>query len=96
MTTLQRPIVKLAILPVEAAQVISRSSGLLKTGQDEKNLKHVYEGHVNTDMTYSQFRDLCSSCWIVDKYGFLFIDKDSNLHESRYRKGFDSYNVTNA
>ena len=26
--------------------------------QDERNLKHVYEDHVNTDISYTQFRDL--------------------------------------
>ena len=50
--------------------------------QDERNLKHVYEDHVNTDMTYTQFRD---------KYGFVFIDKDSELTNGRYRKGFDCF-----
>ena len=59
--------------------------------QDERNLKHVYEDHVNTDMTYTQFRDLCSACWNADKYGFVVIDKDSELTNGRYRKGFDCF-----
>lgn len=58
--------------------------------QDEMNLKHVYDDHVNTDMTYAQFKNLCSACW-NDKYGFLVIDKDSELDGGRYRKGFDCF-----
>ena len=59
--------------------------------QDEKNLKHVYEDHVNTDMTYNNFRDLCSACWNGEKYGFVVMDKDSDLNKGRYRKGFDCF-----
>lgn len=58
--------------------------------QDDTNLKHIYNDHVNTDMTFDIFRKLCSECW-QDKYGFLVIDKDSPLNEGRYRKGFDSF-----
>lgn len=58
--------------------------------QDDMNLKHVYNDHVNTDMTYADFKTLCSSCW-TDKYGFLLIDKDSDLDKGRYRKGFDCF-----
>ena len=53
------------------------------------NLKHEYTDHVNTDMSYTQFRDLCSSCW--NKYGFLVIDKETALDNGRYRKGFDQF-----
>lgn len=59
--------------------------------QDDTNLRHVYDDHVNTDMTYAQFKDLCSACWDSDKYGFVVIDKDSELNEGRYRKGFDCF-----
>lgn len=58
--------------------------------QDEMNLKHVYDDHVNTDMPYAQFKNLCSACW-SDKYGFVVIDKDSDLNGGRYRKGFDCF-----
>lgn len=59
--------------------------------QDEMNLKHIYDDHVNTDMSYTQFKDLCSACWNDDKYGFVVIDKDSELNNRRYRKGFDCF-----
>lgn len=58
--------------------------------QDDMNLKHVYNDHVNTDMPYDEFKNLCSTCW-ADKYGFIMIDKDSDVDKGRYRKGFDSF-----
>lgn len=60
--------------------------------QDGTNLKHVYNDHVNTDMTYEEFCALCRECW-QRKYGFLVIDKDSELRNGRYRRGFRDYAV---
>lgn len=58
--------------------------------QDDTNLKHVYNDHVNTDMTYNQFKDLCAQVW---KYNnkFVVIEKNSEINNGRYRKGFDSF-----
>jgi hypothetical protein len=42
-------------------------------------------------MTYAQFKDLCSACWSNDKYGFVVIDKESEMDKGRYRKGFDCF-----
>ncbi len=58
--------------------------------QDDMNLKHIYSDHVNTDMSFERFRQLCSLAW-KDKYEFLVISKDSELDEGRYRKQFDNY-----
>lgn len=58
--------------------------------QDDLNLRHVYEDHVGTDMTFDQFKVMCGVIW-KNKYDFLVIDKDSNMNEGRYRKMFDSY-----
>jgi GTPase SAR1 family protein len=55
--------------------------------QDDLNLKHVYDDHVNTDMSFTNFKKICFICW-KDEYGFLVIDKDSNINLGRYRKGF--------
>ena len=63
--------------------------------QDERNLKLIYNDHVNTDMDFLKFRTICSTCWHTDKYGFLVIDKDSDINNGRYRRGFDCYiNIT--
>ena len=59
--------------------------------QDEMNLKHIYDGHVNTDMSYSKFKELCIACWNNDKYDFVVIDKDNEINQGRYRKGFDCF-----
>lgn len=59
--------------------------------QDDMNLKHIYEDHVNTDMNYTDFKTICSTCWNDSKYDFLVIDKDRPLNEGRYRKGFDCF-----
>lgn len=58
--------------------------------QDEMNIKHIYRDHVNPDMAFNTFLDICSKCW-EDRYGFLVISKDDPLDVSRYRKGFDTF-----
>lgn len=58
--------------------------------QDDMNLKHIYNDHVNTDMTFDSFKKVCSECW-KDKYGFLVITKDNDIHKGRYRSKFDTY-----
>lgn len=60
--------------------------------QDGTNLKHVYNDHVNTDMSYETFCSLCRRCW-REKYGFVVIDKDSAMNRGRYRKGFNDYAI---
>ena len=58
--------------------------------QDETNLKHIYNDHVNTDMTYNKFKELCLRFW-DDKHGFLVINKECDLNCGRYRKAFDTF-----
>lgn len=60
--------------------------------QDEVNLKHIYDDHVNTDMTYQNFKNLCSACW-KDKHDFVVIDKDRSMNAGRYRKCFDNFAI---
>jgi hypothetical protein len=45
---------------------------------------------VNGDMSFEKFQALCNNCW-KDSYDFLVINKDCDLHDGRYRKGFDKY-----
>lgn len=61
--------------------------------QDGMNLRHVYNDHVNVDMTLEKFTELCANCW-HKKYGFLVIDKDSPMDRGRYRRGFNEFVVT--
>jgi len=53
-------------------------------------LKHIYNDHVGCDMTFSEFKEICSKAW-EEKYGFLVIDKDSDKHKGRYRINFDQF-----
>lgn len=57
--------------------------------QDDLNLKHLYNDHVNTDVSFDEFKNICAECW-KEKYGFLVINKDC-VRDGRYRKGFDIY-----
>ena len=58
--------------------------------QDDMNLRHIYNDHVNTDMPFGKFKALCSLAW-KDNYGFLTIDKDKAVCKGRYRIGIDSF-----
>lgn len=58
--------------------------------QDVTNLKHVYNNHVASDMSFENFHKLCNKCW-GNQYNFLVINKDCDLNSGRYRKGFDEY-----
>lgn len=58
--------------------------------QDMTNLKHIYNDHVAADMSFNQFKELCSHCW-SDSYGFIVIDKDCEIDNGKYRKGFDQF-----
>lgn len=58
--------------------------------QDATNLKHIYDDHINTDMPFQDFKDLCSTCW-QQSYDFVVVDKDCSLNGGRYRKGFDNF-----
>lgn len=60
--------------------------------QDELNLKKIFSDHVNPDISFSQFLDICKECW-KNKYGFMVIDKDSDISNGRFRKGFDEFTI---
>lgn len=64
---------------------------LLLFKQDELNLKHIYDEHVNNDMSFAQFKDVCNDCWNKGRHTFVVISKDSNLNEGRYRCGLDTF-----
>ena len=61
--------------------------------QDETNLKHVYNEHCSGDMTYTQFKHFCVTCWNRERFTFVVICKDSDRDNGRYRFGFDTYVV---
>lgn len=58
--------------------------------QDDVNLRHVYNEHVNTDMSWIQFREMCSEVW-KDVFSYLVINKDCQKNNGCYRKKFDTF-----
>lgn len=72
-------------------QLISDNANLLLLfKQDEINLKHVYNEHVNSDMSWNTFKDICHKVW-QERHNFLTINKDSELNKGRYRKNLDTF-----
>lgn len=72
-------------------QLIRDNANLLVVfKQDDTNLKHVYDEHVNSDISWSQFKVMCSTIW-KKPHTFLVINKDSAIKNGRYRKGFDVF-----
>ena len=59
--------------------------------QDDLNPRHIFNDHVNTDMSFEDFKKLCSHCWNDERHGFVVIDKTNNINSGRYRKGFDQF-----
>jgi len=59
--------------------------------QDDLNLRHVYDEHVNTDMTFDKFKEVCSICWNSDERGFVLVDKTRAIDNGRYRCGLDTF-----
>lgn len=63
---------------------------LLVFKQDDINMKHIYDEHVNSDMGWADFKKLCCQIW-KHPYSFLLINKDCEINNGRYRKGFDVF-----
>ena len=62
--------------------------------QDLKNLNHIFDDHVGSDMTKEEFKQLCKTVW-EKQHGFLIIDVSSKKHKGKYRSGFDEFYITN-
>lgn len=58
--------------------------------QDDINLRHVYDEHVNTDMSWLKFREMCSKIW-NEPYNYLVINKDCTKNKGCYRLNFDTF-----
>jgi hypothetical protein len=60
--------------------------------QDLKNVNHIYDDHVSTDMPKDEFRKLCKVAW-QRPHGFLVIDLTSKKNYGKYRCGFDEFYI---
>jgi len=68
----------ISVKHMQKYQSILYANLLILFKQDGINMKHVDNDHVNIDMFYKVFCELCRNCW-RQKYGFLVFDKDSAL-----------------
>lgn len=66
------------------------SNFLIIFKQDDVNLKHLFDEHVSSDMSWSQFKKMCSVIW-QQPHSFLVINKDCDINNGRYRKSFDVF-----
>ena len=62
--------------------------------QDNMNLKHIYDDHVITDMSFARFKEIRVQGW-REKYEFLVIDKDRAIDKGRNCKTFDTFFLIN-
>jgi len=60
--------------------------------QDLKNINHIYNDHVSSDMPKDEFRNLCKEAW-KSTHGFVVIDLTSKKHSGRYRKGLGEFYI---
>ena len=60
--------------------------------QDLKNLNHIFDDHVGSDMTKEEFRQLCKTAWET-QHGFVIIDLSSKKHNGKYRSGIGEFYI---
>ena len=60
--------------------------------QDLKNINHIFNDHVSTDMSKDEFRKLCDKAW-EKPHGFVVIDLSSKKDNGKYRCGLDSFYI---
>jgi len=60
--------------------------------QDAKNLSHIYQDHVASDMLASEFKNFCYERW-QKPHGFITLDLSSSKNNGRYRHGLDEFYI---
>ena len=62
--------------------------------QELKNLNHIFEDHVGSDITDEECRQLCKVAW--EKLNvFVIIDLSSKTHNGRYESGLGEFYTPN-
>ena len=59
-----------------------------------KNLNHIFNDHVGSDVTKEDFRQLCKTAG-EKQQGFVIIDLSSKEHNSKYRSVLDEFYISN-
>ena len=62
--------------------------------QDLKNLNHIFDDHVASDMNKEEFRQLCRTAW-EKQHGFVVFDISSKKHNGKYRNVHDEFYIPN-
>ena len=60
--------------------------------QDSKNINHIYNDHVSTNLSMNEFKKLCRKAW-EQPHGFVVIDLTSEKFNGKYRSGFDNFYI---
>ena len=60
--------------------------------QDLKNVNHIYNDHVGSDLLKEEFLKLCKRSW-ERPHGFVVIDLSSKKNEGKYRCGLDEFYI---
>jgi hypothetical protein len=64
---------------------------LLVFHQDRTNLHHIFTDHVEPDVKFEKFVEMCALAWNSRQNGCLMINKECDLDKGRYRIGFDTF-----
>ena len=54
----------------------------LSVSANLKNLNHIFDDHMGSDMTKEEFRQLCKVAW-EKQHGFVIIDLSSKKHNGK-------------
>ena len=60
--------------------------------QDLKNLNHIFEDHVGSDVTWEEFRQLWMTAW-EKQHGFVITDLSSKKHDGKHKSRFDEFYI---
>ena len=58
--------------------------------QDLKNINHIFDDHVGSDMNKEEFRQLCKTA-LKKQHGIVIIDLSSKKYNGKYRSGLDDF-----
>ena len=62
--------------------------------QDFKNLNHIFDDQVGSDLTVEEYRQLYKTTW-KKQHRFVIIDLSSKQHNGKYRSGIDEFYILN-
>ena len=61
---------------------------------DLKNLNHIFDDLLGSEMTKEEFRQLCKAAW-EKQHGFVMINLSSKKYNGKYRSGLDEFYIPN-